>query len=386
MKKKGFFRVDVAPALSPDGDRVAFIEDGMFSKDIVLASAVDGKILSHLVRGERSGNFESLRYLYTAIGWSPDGKRIAFPSKHGAGDVLNILDVDSKKILRTYDLSFDALYSPCWDPTGRRIAFVGIRGGQSDLFALDTETGDLQRFTNDAYMARDPQWSPDGKRIAFVTDQGEAPTSTISCSSRRCGTSTKEITSSLTERQNIAPQWGPDGRYRVRRTGPESPTSCWISTRIAHRLTNLIGRPVLIESVRRSLGRAKAGGSSSHVHGRRMESRDRQPLDKMRSRSSGPSAPRGRGAAVAQGRSGAVVPRWRQHPLRPATEPHRALAGSVAAVAGPGAAGAAAPVRRRRKGRRARNGSPVPSSARRRRLPPRLAGGTPLEMSGRRIS
>lgn len=257
IKKKGFFRVDVAPALSPDGDRVVFIRDGMYSKDIVLASAVDGKILSRLVRGERSGDFESLRYLYTAIGWSPDGTRIAFPSKHGAGDVLNILDVDSRKVLRSFDLEFDALYSPCWDPAGRRIAFAGIRGGQSDLFAVDIETGTLEQLTNDAYLARDPQWSPDGSRIAFVTDQGEGTdVDNLVFGSPRIALldiGSREITVRPGQSgKNIAPQWGPDGRYLAfvsDRTGISDLYVQDLRTDRLHRLTNLVtGVTGLVES------------------------------------------------------------------------------------------------------------------------------------------
>jgi Tol biopolymer transport system component len=257
IKKKGFSRLDVAPALSPEGDRVVFISDGAYSKDIVLASAVDGKVISRLVRGERSGDFESLRYLYTAIGWSPDGTRVAFPSKHGAGDVLNILDVDSRKVLKSFDLDFDALYSPCWDPTGRRIAFSGIRGGQSDLYVVDVDSGAVQRLTNDPYLARDPQWSPDGERLAFVTDRGEATDvdnlvfgpPKIALLELATGTVTVLPGQSG---KNISPQWGPDGRYLAfvsDRTGISDLYVQDLRTDRLHRLTNLItGVTGLIES------------------------------------------------------------------------------------------------------------------------------------------
>ena len=216
IRKKGFQTLDVAPAISPNGERVAFIRDGDFSKDIVIASAIDGKILGTLVRGERSGDFESLRYLYTALGWSPDGTRLAFPSKAGGRDVLNVADVDTHAVVHTFDLDFDALYSPAWDPTGTRIAFSGIRGGKSDLWAVDVETGRLQQLTDDPYLARDPQWSPDGTRIAFVTDRGpdtdlehlifgEPKIAILDVAGGKVDVLPGQVG------KNISPQWGPDG-------------------------------------------------------------------------------------------------------------------------------------------------------------------------------
>jgi len=218
VSKKGFTTLDVAPALSPDGQRVAFIRDGAYSKDIVVASAIDGKVLATLVEGERSGDFESLRYLYTALGWSPDGRRLAFPSKKGGQDVLNVVDVESRSLVQSWSLDFDALYSPAWEPSGRRIAFSGVRGGKSDLFAVDLETGAVEQLTDDPYLARDPQWSPDGRQIAFVTDRGEdtdlehlifgEPKVAI------LDLASGEVRVLAGQRgKSITPQWGPDGRH-----------------------------------------------------------------------------------------------------------------------------------------------------------------------------
>ncbi|MFN8177035.1 MAG: DPP IV N-terminal domain-containing protein [bacterium] len=248
IKKKGFQGVDVAPALSPDGDRVVFLRDGEFSKDLVLASAVDGKVLATLVRGERSSSFESLRYLYTAIGWSPDGARLAFPSKHGAGDVLNILDVDSKHVLKSLKLDFDELYSPCWDPTGRKIAFAGIRAGKSDLYVVDVESGRVEQLTDDPYLARDPQWSPDGTTLAYVTDQGEGTDveHLIFGKPRIALLDVASRTVTILPGQagkNIAPQWGPDGHtlaFVSDRTGISDLYVQDLRTDQLHRLTNLI--------------------------------------------------------------------------------------------------------------------------------------------------
>ena len=163
----------LAPAISPRGDKMVFISNNSLYNDIYLASAINGEVISKLVEGERSADFESLRFFSTSISWSPDEQYIAFPAKVGARDALYIMDVRRKQVVRRIKVDLDGATSPSWSPDGSKLVFVGLLGGQSDLYIVDASGGNLKALTRDRYTDRDPVWSPDGKTIAFSTDRGD---------------------------------------------------------------------------------------------------------------------------------------------------------------------------------------------------------------------
>ena len=170
--RKGKANFHLAPAISPRGDKMVYISDQNLYNDIYLASAIDGHILNKLVSGERTADFESLRFFTTSISWSPDEKFIAFPAKMGPRDALYVMDVRKRKVIRRIKVNLDGLGSPSWSPDGKKLIFVGLQGGQSDLYTIDVNGKNLTPLTRDRYTDRDPVWSPNGKKVAFSTDRG----------------------------------------------------------------------------------------------------------------------------------------------------------------------------------------------------------------------
>ena len=161
-----------SPALSPKGDKVVYLSNRSDYIDICLMSAIDGKKLGRLVKGERSELFEELHWPRPGIDWSPDGQEIVFAAKAGAEDALFILNVDRKKIMNMFRLGLDGIFSPTWSPDGNHIAFVGIDRGQSDIYIFTLNDQKLRRLTNDVFSDLDPKWSPDGDEIVLVSDRG----------------------------------------------------------------------------------------------------------------------------------------------------------------------------------------------------------------------
>ncbi|MCG8604101.1 hypothetical protein MJD09_03760 [bacterium] len=160
-------------ALSPQGDKIAYLSDKSGFFDIYVTSLVDEKKTVKLVSGQRSGKLEELHWLRPGITWSPAGDRIAFAAKSREQDALHIVDVKKRKIIQSEKFALDGLYSPDWSPAGEEIAFVGTRDGRSDIYVYRLDSKTIQKVSDDIFSDLAPSWSPTGDKIVFVSDRAE---------------------------------------------------------------------------------------------------------------------------------------------------------------------------------------------------------------------
>ncbi len=207
--------LNVSPVLSPDGKRLAFISDRNQYADIYVMSAIDGAILKHLLKGERSQAFESFHIGRPGLDWSPQGDRIVVAARSGSEDVLYVVDAESARIIHKLSFDLDAVFTPSWSPDGNRIVFVGLSQGTSDIYVVEVESGRLTRLMNDCYDDRDPAWSPDGTTIAFISDRPD-PGDTVwnygAYALFTMDTQGGQITKRTNRTATLnSPTWSPDG-------------------------------------------------------------------------------------------------------------------------------------------------------------------------------
>ncbi|MCX6149221.1 MAG: biopolymer transporter Tol [Ignavibacteriales bacterium] len=168
-KKEGG-NYNTSPAISPQGDKVAFISNRNFYFDVYLMNLIDGKIIKKLVEGNRSPDFEQLNILSPGLDWSPDGKKIVLSAKTSGWDVIYIIDVESED-KEELPIRMDGISSVNWSPDGQFLSFIGQNGIQSDVFIYDLWKKELTNLTNDVFTDLDPVWSPDNKIIYFASDR-----------------------------------------------------------------------------------------------------------------------------------------------------------------------------------------------------------------------
>ena len=169
-KLRNFY--NVSPSISPDGSMVAVLSDEMGYFDILILDAITGKRIKKLIKGNRSVDFEELKWLQPGISWSPDSKKIVLASKAGKSDALHIIDVETKKSEKV-ELDMNGVFSAAWSPLGNQIAFIGQTENSSDIYIYNIDTKVIDRITNDVFSDSYPSWNPLGTEILFASDRGD---------------------------------------------------------------------------------------------------------------------------------------------------------------------------------------------------------------------
>ncbi|MBI1799213.1 MAG: PD40 domain-containing protein [Candidatus Eisenbacteria bacterium] len=213
--------LNTGPAISPQGDRVAYFSDRHQYTDVYVASVFDGKVERRLIRGERSRTFEGLPSFRGSLAWSPDGRSIGLVAQSDGHDVLYVVDSDLGKVQKRIELHMDAAEYPAWSPVADSMVVTGVKDGRADLYLVDLRSGAMTRLTDDNWEEKESTWTPDGRTITFVSDRlapvvlgarridrgfGEYALYDLDLATRRVS----ELVTTYGDEHS--PAWSPDGR------------------------------------------------------------------------------------------------------------------------------------------------------------------------------
>ncbi|MCX6161692.1 MAG: biopolymer transporter Tol [Ignavibacteriae bacterium] len=167
-KDGGFY--NVAPVISPKGDKFAFISNRDDLFDVFIADINTGEIIEKVVEGNITNNFEELQILTPGLSWSPDGKNLAISVKAGDKDAIFIIDPKNgeKKML---PIKLNSISSVNWSSDRNKLAFIGSSPKQSDVYVYDIKLNKLANLTDDIFSDFNPTWTRDGKKIVFTSDR-----------------------------------------------------------------------------------------------------------------------------------------------------------------------------------------------------------------------
>lgn len=166
--------MNMAPALSPDGERIVYISQReLFTLDLYLADARTGEVIRKLTSSATNTHFDALRFMDAAGAWSPNSKQFAFVVIANGDNAVSIVNVNSGKVTRTITINeVDAIQHLAWSPDGDRLLLSGSIGGASDLFLYDMKMEKLEKITSGRFAEIQPSWGPEGEKIVFTTDRG----------------------------------------------------------------------------------------------------------------------------------------------------------------------------------------------------------------------
>lgn len=163
--------IDMHPALSPQGDAIAFVSDRPGAFEIHVRGLGGGSTESALTT-------DGAQNVHPA--WSPDGRSIAYHSlRHGGIWVIAARGGPPRQITSTGA-------RPAWSPDGRRIAYQSDEHGDvapngysaqagSTIWIVDADGANARAVTTTAKPIgghSSPSWSHDGRFIAFSVFDG----------------------------------------------------------------------------------------------------------------------------------------------------------------------------------------------------------------------
>jgi len=197
---------DIHPAISPDGQTIAFTSNRSGYWDIYLMDIASGGITRLMDTLEYEG----------APAWSPDNQWLVYETYLDDNLEIEIQSVitPADSIMLTDNPAAD--FSPAWSPQGRRIVFVSNRSGENEVWLADLDKSEDERFENISQGpgSKDthPTWSPDGTSLVWVSQRDGMRSLVVSELSPAGDASTK--TSFLAQRtlgSGDWPAWSTDG-------------------------------------------------------------------------------------------------------------------------------------------------------------------------------
>ena len=241
-------RLNISPSVSPNGEYFIFLsEKDIFSLDLFLANAENGKIIKKISTRTRQTHLDALDAFQSAGTWSPDSKKYAFVIYSKGKNKLAIADIDKGKVVNEFFIpNIDSFNNIDWSPDGKTILFTGLKQGQGDLYTIDINSKVITQLTNDHYAQMQANWSPDGENIVFVTDK----LAKSSRPKRNLSFAIFNVKSKKTERMpvfqnsnNLNPRYSPNGEmiyFISDREGFRDAYQYVIKTKEVYQLTNFV--------------------------------------------------------------------------------------------------------------------------------------------------
>lgn len=160
--------INSGAAFSPNGNSI-FLTISQGVTPNIFKINLDGEVQGKITNGP--GNALNVE---PAV--SPDGKKLAFSSDRSGKPMIYVMDIDGTNVTR---VTFGGVFNsaPAWSPDGKKIAFAGQDAGNFDIFLMDVSGQNITRVTSakkangKAADNEDPHFSPDGRFIVYTSNR-----------------------------------------------------------------------------------------------------------------------------------------------------------------------------------------------------------------------
>jgi Tol biopolymer transport system component/DNA-binding winged helix-turn-helix (wHTH) protein len=154
-------RVDLTPALSPSGEKLAFVSDRDGSLAVWVSDA-DGSNAVKIIGIQQGGS----------LSWSPDGEQISYDARGEGHSHVYVVNPSTKQARQlTRGEHEDAV--PTWSADGKHIYFTSTRSGKWNIWKVVAEGGEPVPVTRNG--AVHPQESADGRYLYYAKPADLSP-------------------------------------------------------------------------------------------------------------------------------------------------------------------------------------------------------------------
>ncbi len=151
----------IGPRWSPLGNEIALTMSSLHGNSELYTMNISTRKLRRLTNNSR---------IDVSPAWSPDGKKIAFVSDRAGNTHIYVVKSDGSDIKR---LTFKGKNeSPAWSPKGDKIAFARSTNGNFDIWVMNPDGTQQRQVTSDLHDDEHPSWASNGRNIAFKSDRG----------------------------------------------------------------------------------------------------------------------------------------------------------------------------------------------------------------------
>lgn len=226
-----------APRPSPDGQRIAFVEDYNGRADLFVVDR-DGGVPVQVSAEHAAPGVSGLYGAAGGFDWSPDGRRLVYTSPDDGH--LWTVGIDGRDCRRVDNTQGAA--QPCW--SAGDIAFIQTRLDQEavDVAVVPGDGADWPRRANPpGRFYLDARWSPQGDRLAVVSSAKERfllYESRVSLIDVQRG-DVRDLAAGA-DVANGQPRWSPDGRRIAFVSDRSGWVNLWLADVESGRLDHLI--------------------------------------------------------------------------------------------------------------------------------------------------
>ena len=189
--------LDIDPAVSPDGKRIAFVSAPPAGDWELYVMNADGNERIRLTNSPGPDSDPA---------WSPDGQRIVFMSSvHYSSYQIYVVNADGTGLTRITNVE-GGIGSPEWSSDGKILFYLSLPGTEKrGLFSMSPDGSNVHQLTS-GFRDRQPDASPDGNRIAFIREGTSGDNLFVMNAD---GSGARQLTFGIPTVSD--PAWSPDG-------------------------------------------------------------------------------------------------------------------------------------------------------------------------------